>query len=148
MNASFKVFLKKIEEWCTENGFKFSSSKTVCLHFHKKRGTLPNPDLYLYGNKIRVVRETKFLGLTFDQKLSFVPHLKTLKTKCMKASDIIKDSSTDPVSFFNKFKIRVWLYCLWVCSTIVLENAEHCTPSRSSFGSWCFPNLSSRKPLC
>ena len=82
--------LKKIEEWCTENGFKFSSSKTVCLHFHKKRGTLPDPDLFLYGKKIRVVRETKFLGVTFDQKLSFIPHLKTLKTKCMKALDIIK----------------------------------------------------------
>ena len=81
--------LKKIEEWCTENGLKFSSSKTVCLHFHKKRGTLPDPDLYLYGKKIRVVRETKFLGVTFDQKLSFIPHLKTLKTKCIKALDII-----------------------------------------------------------
>ena len=36
------------------------------------------------------MRETKFLGVTFDQKLSFIPHLKTLKTKCMKALDIIK----------------------------------------------------------
>ena len=80
--------LKKIEGCCTENGFKFSSSKTVCLHFHKKRGTLP--DLFLYGKKIRVVRETKFLGVTFDQKLSFIPYLKTLKTKCTKALDIIK----------------------------------------------------------
>ena len=151
--------LKKIEEWCTENGFKFSSSKTVCLHFHKKRGTLPDPDLFLYGKKIRVVRETKFLGVTFDQKLSFIPHLKTLKTKCMKALDIIKvvanqEWGADKTVLlnlyrsFNTFKIRLRLYCLWVCSTIVLENAEHRTPSRSSVGSWCFPNLSSRKPLC
>ena len=47
--------LKKIEEWCTENGFKFSSSKTVCVHFHKKRGTLPDPDLFLYGKKIHCI---------------------------------------------------------------------------------------------
>ena len=77
MNASFNVFLKKIAEWCTENGFKFSSSKTVCVHFHKKRGTLPDPYLFLYGKKIKVVRETKFLGVTFDQNLSFIPHLKS-----------------------------------------------------------------------
>ena len=82
--------LASIGECCTANGFKFSSSKTVCLHFHNKRETLPDPDLYPYGKKIRVVRETKFLGVTFDQKLSFIPHLKTLKTKCMKALDIIK----------------------------------------------------------
>ena len=36
------------------------------------------------------MRETKFLGLIFDQKISFIPHLKALKTKCLKALDIIK----------------------------------------------------------
>ena len=40
--------------------------------------------------QIRVVKETRFLGLIFDQKLSFIPHLKALKTKCLKALDIIK----------------------------------------------------------
>ena len=37
-----------------------------------------------------MVKETKFLGLIFDQKLSFLPHLKALKTRCLKALDIIK----------------------------------------------------------
>ena len=37
--------LHKIEKWCIENGFKFSQSKTVCVHFHKKRGILDAPDL-------------------------------------------------------------------------------------------------------
>ena len=40
--------------------------------------------------QIRVVKETRFLGLIFYQKLSFIPHLKALKTKCLKALDIIK----------------------------------------------------------
>ena len=71
-------------------GFKFSQSKTVCDHFHKKRGILDAPDLNLNGQKIEVVRETKFLGVIFDQKLSFIPHLKALKTWCLKALDIIK----------------------------------------------------------
>ena len=58
----------KIEKWCTENGFKFSQSKTVCVHFHKKRGILDVPDLNLNGQKIKVVKETRFLGVLFDQK--------------------------------------------------------------------------------
>ena len=82
--------LGKIEKWCTENGFKFSLAKTVCVNFHKKRGILAEPHLTLNSQKIKVVRETKFLGLIFDQKLSFIPHLKALKTKCLKALDIIK----------------------------------------------------------
>ena len=82
--------LHKIEKWCTENGFKFSQTKTVCLHFHKKRGILPEPELILNGEKIKVVKEAKFLGVIFDQKLSFIPHLKALKIRCLKALDIIK----------------------------------------------------------
>ena len=82
--------LRKIEDWCTENGFKFSPNKTVCVHFHNKRSILPEPDLFLNGNKIKVVRDTKFLGVIFDQKSSFIPHLKSLKSKCTKALDIIK----------------------------------------------------------
>ena len=85
-----QVCLHKIEKWCTENGFKFSPSKTVCVHFHNKRGILSEPNLTLNGMQIRVVKETRFLGLIFDQKLSFIPHLKALKTKCLKALDIIK----------------------------------------------------------
>ena len=82
--------LHKIEKWCTENGFKFSQSKTVCVHFHNKRGILYEPNLNLNGKNIKVVKETKFLGLIFDQKLSFLPYLKALKTRCLKALDIIK----------------------------------------------------------
>ena len=71
-------------------GFKFSQSKTVCVHFHKKRGTLPEPDLKLNGSKVKVVKETKFLGVIFDQKLSFIPHMTALKTRCLKALAIMK----------------------------------------------------------
>ena len=82
--------LNKIEKWCIENGFKFSKTKSVCVHFNKKRGILPEPNLTLNGQKIKVVKETKFLGVIFDRKLSFIPHMKALKAKCLKALDIIK----------------------------------------------------------
>ena len=62
----------------------------MCVYFHNKRGILYEPNLTLHGKNIKVVRETRFLGVIFDQKLSFLPHLKTLKTKCLKALDIIR----------------------------------------------------------
>ena len=44
-----------------------------------------DPKLHIYGTQIPVVKEAKFLGLIFDHKLSFIPHIKALKAKCLKA---------------------------------------------------------------
>jgi len=71
------------------NGFKFSSSKTGCMHFCRLRKPHPDPTLTLYGAAIPVVQEVKFLGLIFDSKLSFLPHLRYLKKKCMKALNLL-----------------------------------------------------------
>jgi hypothetical protein len=47
------------------NGFKFYSSKTLGMHFCNKRGLHPDPELKLYNSPIKIVSETKFLGLLF-----------------------------------------------------------------------------------
>jgi hypothetical protein len=79
-----------------ENGFKFSSSKTVGMHFCNKRGLHPDPELKLYNSPIKIVSETKLLGLLFDSKLAFQPHIKMLKNKSLKGLNILKCvSSTD-----------------------------------------------------
>ena len=82
--------LNKVETWATENGFKFSKTKTQCVHFCQLRGLHPDPVLNIYGSPIPVVEEAKCLGLLFDKKLSFMPHIKALKAKCLKALDILK----------------------------------------------------------
>ena len=73
--------LNKIESWATSNGFKFSKSKTQCVHFCQLRKQHDDPVLHLYGSPIPVVEESKFLGILFDRKLSFIPHIKYLKAK-------------------------------------------------------------------
>ena len=82
--------LNKLQNWCDTNGFKFSSSKTVCMHFCQQRKIHADPVLTLDKSPIPLVDQTKFLGLVFDKKLSFIPHLKYLKTKCLKAINILK----------------------------------------------------------
>jgi hypothetical protein len=49
-----------------------------------------DPELFLKGTLIPVVHQTKFLGVIFDKKLTFIPHLKELKKKCQKALNILK----------------------------------------------------------
>ena len=91
-NIEFRLqrCLNKIETWATENGFKFSKTKTQCVHFCQLRGLHPDPVLNIYGSPIPVVEEAKFLGLLFDKKLSFIPHIKALMAKCLKALDVLK----------------------------------------------------------
>jgi len=48
------------------------------------------PILLLNGTPVPVVEETKFLGVVFDRKLSFIPHIKHLKDKCTKALNLLR----------------------------------------------------------
>jgi hypothetical protein len=45
--------MNKIEKWAMETGFKFSSSKTVGMHFSNKRELHPDPELRLYNTPIK-----------------------------------------------------------------------------------------------
>lgn len=82
--------LNKLQTWSSENGFKFSKTKTQCVHFCQQRKAHDEPMLYLGETPIPVVKESKFLGVIFDNKLSFIPHLKYLKDKCLKAMNVLK----------------------------------------------------------
>ena len=54
------------------------------MHFCQLKKAHDDPVLTLDGEPIPVVEETKFLGVIFDKKLTFIPHIKKLKAKCQK----------------------------------------------------------------
>ena len=62
----------------------------MCLHFCNQRRLHSDPELHLRNRLIPVVEEAKFLGVIFDRKLSFIPHLKYLRNKCCKAINLLK----------------------------------------------------------
>ena len=82
--------INSLQVWCDQNGFKFSSTKTVCVHFCQQRKIHLDPELYLHNEIIPVVDQTKFLGIIFDRKLSFIPHINFVKTNCAQALNLIK----------------------------------------------------------
>ena len=53
-NIEFRLqrCLNKVETWATENGFRFSKTKTQCVHFCQLRGLHPDPVLNIYGSPI------------------------------------------------------------------------------------------------
>ena len=90
IERQLQLCLNKLDTWSNENGFKFSTSKTVCVHFCRKRGQDRDPKLYLCDKRIPVVSQVKFLGLIFDNKLNFKAHITYLKEKCKKALSILR----------------------------------------------------------
>ena len=49
-----------------------------------------NPTLNLDRSKIPVVDQYKVLGIIFDEKLSFIPHIQYLKEKCDKTLKLLR----------------------------------------------------------
>ena len=84
-----QLCVNSVQKWVSENGFRFSTSKTVCIHFHQQYVFFPDPNILLGKTPIKVVRETKFLGVIFDTNLTFKNHIQYLKTSCQKALDIL-----------------------------------------------------------
>ena len=77
----------------TNNGFKFSESKTVAIHFWEGK-QIEDPKIEINGSKgrvpIKAVNETRFLGLIFDRRLTFKSHIRDLKLRCLKSLDVLK----------------------------------------------------------
>lgn len=85
-----QLSINKKVRWANENGFRFSTEKTVVVCFSRNRGIYPDPALQLSGVPLPVRTEHRFLGILVDQKLTFMPHLKPINLKCQRALNILK----------------------------------------------------------
>ena len=92
IERKLQLSINKIHTWTHNNGFKLSTDrgKIVAIHFHRKRGLQTEPDLYLNRIRIAFSETAKFLGMTFDQRLKWKPHIQSLKQSCQKALNIVK----------------------------------------------------------
>ncbi|XP_075167662.1 uncharacterized protein LOC142239777 [Haematobia irritans] len=84
--------IKKLESWSDITGFQFHQEKTVGIKFSRRRksGFPDDMRLTLYGEEITFVDRHKFLGVTFDEKLTFQHHIRNIKAKANAKLDIIK----------------------------------------------------------
>ncbi|XP_023212009.1 uncharacterized protein LOC111614875 [Centruroides sculpturatus] len=90
IERQLQTSLNRIDHWSNTNGFSFNTEKTSCTHFCRRCGLHLDPEIYLNGVKILMVNEAKFLGVLFDHKLTFLPHLRNLKSRCLKSMNLLK----------------------------------------------------------
>ncbi|GBM79463.1 hypothetical protein AVEN_151636-1 [Araneus ventricosus] len=76
------------------NGFTLSTSKTAAVHFCRKRNLQLDPKIKLYGHSIPLLNEIRFLGVIFDKKLTFLPHVIALRKKSERSLNTLRVLST------------------------------------------------------
>ncbi|GBN45393.1 hypothetical protein AVEN_185227-1 [Araneus ventricosus] len=85
--------VNKLVAWCDKNGHTISAEKSRCVHFCRKRNIHLDPNIQIRNAPIPVVNEIRFLGVIFDRKLAFLPHILHLRKKCERSLNILKDLS-------------------------------------------------------
>lgn len=94
--CNVKFVLKKIqralvtvEEWGDTWGFKISASKTKYMVFGFKR-KLPNLGLCMYGSPLEKVKVFKFLGIWFEERMTWAVHVGNILLKCVKVLNVMR----------------------------------------------------------
>ena len=80
--------LDYIQDWCDKWGFRISIAKTKFILFH--RGRNKSLKLLLDGHPLEKVQDVKFLGMVFDQSLSWNKHIEYINNRCQKRINILK----------------------------------------------------------
>ena len=84
-----QLSLNSIYAWCNKNGFKISISKTVGVLFTKKN-RVPNTSIKVGDERIKIEKSAKFLGMTFDYRLSWKPHIEYVIAKCKNRMNLMR----------------------------------------------------------
>ncbi|GFV86058.1 putative RNA-directed DNA polymerase from transposon X-element [Trichonephila clavipes] len=81
IERQLQTAVNNIVKWCDTNGHSISASKSCCVHFCRKRGIHPDPEIRIRDIQIPVVPDVRFLGVIFDRRLTFLPHILHLRKK-------------------------------------------------------------------
>jgi len=80
VNKSMNNELRKIDDWMKINKLSINYNKTKFMIISSKKTPL-NVKMSIGKHKIEEVSEMKYLGITFDNKVSWKPHIQHTCTK-------------------------------------------------------------------
>lgn len=82
--------LNEIEDWSKDLGFKINPDKSSMIHICSSRHHRRAPDIHLGNRMIPLVRKTKILGVTIDNKLKFKHHCLDVKESAKSYLRVLK----------------------------------------------------------
>jgi ribonuclease HI/endonuclease/exonuclease/phosphatase family metal-dependent hydrolase len=81
--------IDRLESWTHQTGYRFSSEKTKCILFSKRRVNQTSK-LTLYSQPLAAVPSIRFLGIIFDSRLNWKAHITSLHAACTKALGLLR----------------------------------------------------------
>ena len=81
--------LKALTHWLLANKISLNASKTEMIYFRKKGTQRPELKIVLNGIKIEPKSKIKYLGLIFDEHLTWIPHINTIVSKLKRANNLL-----------------------------------------------------------
>lgn len=86
--------LNGLQDWSNKTGFKISKTKSECIVFSKRDNLTNQLNLTLGSQQLKCTNVIKILGMIFDNKLTWRPHIENLKSECFRRMNIIKAISS------------------------------------------------------
>ena len=127
VSNSLQCDIDKISNWCSRWGMCLNVGKTKTMTISRSRTVLPSfPELTLNGVALKESSELIILGVTFDPKLSFERHIRSVAASASQRIGIMRrglkifDSVEVVYRCFNSFMLPVLEY-----ASVVWGSAAH-----------------------
>lgn len=144
--------LNELNKWCANNNLNFNMSK--CFHVSYFRIRNPIQTSYsIGGNSVKTVNEVDDLGIVFDSKFTFLPHLEKLIPKCYSSLAFIRRNCNDfsdpyTLKFLYTSYVRSKLeYGAMIWSPYTNEHISRIEKIQRRFIKFALPHLSNVEPL-
>lgn len=123
--------LAHVTEWLHQSCLKLNINKTVSMFFTRSNIKNSTADIYMAGEKLQVVSEYKYLGITIDSNLTF-------KTQVNKVCNKVKFN----ISNFRFIRSQLSLQAAKMfMNSMVLSHITYCLTT------WSQANKTTLKPL-
>lgn len=97
--------LDEVANWCINNKMQLNLNKCYHVKFTRKNNCI-STEYHLYNHKVQEVETIKDLGVLFDRKVTFIPHIETIIKKASKMLGFVLRNSKG----FCKSSTKIMLY--------------------------------------
>ena len=140
--AELRNDLLHVKSWCDLWGMKMNALKTKSFIVSRSRSEYPShPEIVIDNNPLDNLSTMKFLGVLFDQKITFADHINYITSRAAsklgiirKASHIYADSNIN-LTCFRSFVLPLLEYCspVWASASDTHLNSLTKVYNRAKF---------------
>ncbi|XP_025198492.1 uncharacterized protein LOC112596882 [Melanaphis sacchari] len=138
-----------LQDWSLVSGFSFSVEKSQCIFFTNKRN-IGNTTISMNNTPIPIKNTIKILGIRFDSRNTWIPHLKTTRKdallrmntlKCLAHKSWGSHSSSllqiYKAFIFSKLEYNSYLFIKAKATALKMIDTVHNTGLRLVTGAFC-----------